>query len=489
MIEGPVTVSELTSRIKQQLEQGFSHIKVLGEVSRLVRHSSGHLYFTIKDAGASLSAVIWRSTLERMTLQPEGGQEYIFSGHISLYEPRGTYQLIVRRVELSGSGALAAEFERKKQEFAKRGWFDADRKLPIPMLPEHIGIVTSETAAALQDINKVLDTRPGWLRLTLSPTAVQGVAAAKGIVRAIQNLQILDDRPDVILVARGGGSMEDLWCFNEEIVVQAIVDCPIPIITGIGHEIDVTLADFATDMRAATPSNAAELACPDRDSLYRRLPRMSALQQLLGRHIEHGHKHLTDIQRHAQHGWRLAHDRRHMHAERLTGRLVSGFQARIKQQRLALSEYTKRLSEQQPRTKFIQRERRLATAKQRLQDTTHQLIERHRLHTQNCISVLQAETRQLPHSRSQQLAHIRTDLKTSLHHSLRRKSALIDGLEGRLEILNPYQVLSRGYVLSMDENRHVITRRAALESRQRLHLLYHDGEADAQIKSIPDSTK
>ena len=483
MLEGPVTVSELTARIKQQLEQGFSHIKVIGEVSRLVRHGSGHLYFTIKDAGASLSAVVWRSTLERMMLQPEEGQEYIFSGHISLYEPRGSYQLIVRRIEPSGSGALAAEFERKKQEFAKRGWFDAERKQPIPELPCHIGIVTSETAAALQDINKVLATRPGWLRRTLSPTEVQGAAAAKGIARAIQKLQTLDNRPDVILVARGGGSMEDLWCFNEEIVVQAIVGCPIPVITGIGHEIDVTLADFAADVRAATPSNAAELACPDRDNLRNRLPRMSALQQLLGRHIEHGRKHLTDTQRHAQHSWQLAQSRRHMHTERLTGRLVSEFQARIKQQRLALGEYIKRLTEQQPRTKFIQRERRLATAKQRLQDTIHQLIEGHRLHTQSCISVLQAETRQLPHSRSQQLAHIRADLKTGLHHSLRRKSALMDGLVARLEILNPYQVLSRGYVLSMDENRHVITSREVLATGQRLHLLYHDGEADARIEA------
>ncbi len=464
MLEGPVTVSELTARIKQQLEQGFSHIKVIGEVSRLVRHDSGHLYFTIKDAGASLSAVIWRSTLERMSLQPEEGQEYIFSGHISLYEPRGSYQLMVRRVELSGSGALAAEFERKKQEFDKRGWFDADRKQPAPELPCHIGIVTSQTAAALQDINKVLATRPGWLKRTLSPTAVQGATAAKGIARAIQRLQNLDDRPDVILVARGGGSMEDLWCFNEEIVVQAMVDCPIPVITGIGHEIDVTLADFAADVRAATPSNAAELACPDRDNLRNRLPRMSALQQLLGRHVEHGHRHLANTQRHAQHGWQLAQNRRHMHAERLTGDLVSAFQSQIKRNRHNLSGLIRHLAGQQPQIKFIQRERRLATAKQRLQDVIHYLLKQHR----------------------GQISACRAGVISELKHGSQRRLDLLSGLEKRLKILNPYQVLSRGYVLSMDENRQVVTSRAMLESGQRLHLLYHDGEADARVETVPD---
>ncbi|MDQ6995785.1 MAG: exodeoxyribonuclease VII large subunit, partial [Mariprofundaceae bacterium] len=275
------SVTELTASIKQVLEQGFAHIQVQGEVSRLTRPSSGHLYFTIKDSHAAISAVVWRSAAVRLHAQLKEGQAFIFSGHLSVYEPRGTYQMMVTRIMPVGAGALAAEFERRKALFAKRGWFSQAKKQAIPTLPQHIGIVTSETAAALQDVKKVLATRPAYLKTTLFSCVVQGEQAPDSIVAAFHKIQAMSQRPDVILLVRGGGSMEDLWCFNDERVVQAVFDCDLPIISGVGHEIDTTLVDYAVDVRAATPSNAAELSCPSRDYLRQTLPSIARIKQML----------------------------------------------------------------------------------------------------------------------------------------------------------------------------------------------------------------
>jgi len=319
----PLSVSELTACIKQVLEQGFSSVHVLGEISRLNRQASGHMYFTIKDEGATLSAVIWKSTTQRFTELPEEGQQYIFTGHISLYPPQGRYQLIVSRMELAGSGALAIEFERRKNDFTERGWFAPEIKRPIPALPRHIGIVTSQTAAALQDVKKVLSTRPGWLQLTLSPTLVQGNAAVSQIVRAIKRLRHMEDKPDVILLVRGGGSPEDLWCFNEEAVVRAIVECDIPIIAGIGHDIDVSLADFAADKHAATPSNAAEIVCPDSKTLHQQMPRLPLLRQLIRHSLTHARQNLENQHMQLRHNRTSAQDERHMHVSRAEARLTA----------------------------------------------------------------------------------------------------------------------------------------------------------------------
>jgi len=319
----PLSVSELTVCIKQVLEQGFSGVCVLGEISRLNRQASGHMYFTIKDEGASLSAVIWKSTAQHFTELPQEGQQYIFTGHISLYPPQGRYQLIVSRLEPAGSGALAIEFERRKKDFAGRGWFASEIKRPTPALPRHIGIVTSETAAALQDVKKVLSTRPGWLKLTLSPTPVQGNAAASQIARAIKRLRHMEDKPDVILLVRGGGSPEDLWCFNEEVVVRAIVECDIPVITGIGHDIDVSLADFAADKHAATPSNAAEIVCPDSKTLRQQMPRLPLLRQLIRHSLTHVRQNMENQHMQLRHHCTSAQDERRMHVSRAEARLTA----------------------------------------------------------------------------------------------------------------------------------------------------------------------
>ncbi len=344
MPEAHLTVSELTQRIRRMLEQHFSRVRVMGEVSRLKRQPSGHVYFTIKDEGATLSAVIWKSTAVRLRELPAEGGQYVFDGHISLYPPQGRYQLVVTGIEPAGSGALAVEFERRKRLFAERGWFDAKRKRSLPALPAHIGIVSSPAGAAIQDVRKVLATRPGWLKLTLSPTPVQGEAAPAGISAAIARLRAMASPPEVLLVVRGGGSPEDLWCFNDERVVRAIVECDIPVITGIGHDIDVTLADFAADRAAATPSNAAEICCPDRDTLRQRLPRLPLLRQMMNRTLAAHRQQATQQRLRLVHAWRLGQDKWRMDMERHRERLALLAGQRVQHARQQLAREQHRLS-------------------------------------------------------------------------------------------------------------------------------------------------
>ena len=268
------SVSGLTSYIRHLLERDpiLRDVWVSGEISNAKRNdSSGHWYFDLKDAKARLSCVMWRAAAARQTLLPRDGHSFRLRGKIDVYAPKGGYQLVVEEVEsLSAMGSLQAELERLKAQLAAEGLFDQARKRPLPTRPTRIGIVTSPEAAALQDVLNVLSRRYPLAQLILSPTSVQGEAAASQIARALRRLNEAE-ACEVILLVRGGGSLEDLWCFNDERVVRAIAASAIPIISGVGHEIDFTLADFAADLRAPTPSAAAELATPDIGELYAEL--------------------------------------------------------------------------------------------------------------------------------------------------------------------------------------------------------------------------
>jgi exodeoxyribonuclease VII large subunit len=263
---GPLSLSvtELTRYMRQLLESDevLQNIWVLGEISNLTRHSSGHVYFTLKDSGASLRCVIWKNMAERIRFPLQSGMAIEAHGSIGIYEPRGEYQLYVSSVRPAGEGQLYQEFLRLKTRLESEGYFDPEHKKAIPLHPGKIGIVTSPTGAALQDMLNTLRKRYRLAEIVLCPTAVQGVEAPAEIARA---LQLLNEReqPDVILLARGGGSLEDLWAFNDERVVKAIFNSKAPIICGVGHETDFTLADFTADLRAPTPTAAAVLATPD----------------------------------------------------------------------------------------------------------------------------------------------------------------------------------------------------------------------------------
>lgn len=263
----PFTVSELTRKIKGVLETGFTNISVQGEISNFKRHSSGHFYFTLKDEGAQLQAVMWKGRTLNLFFTPQNGMKVIATGNITVYEVRGQYQIDVYHIQPLGVGELQLAFERLKQKLAAEGLFDEKCKVPIPEYPERIGIVTSPTGAALQDIINVLSRRFPAVELILSPVKVQGNGAAEEIAQAIKDFNTFG-KVDVLIVGRGGGSLEDLWAFNEEVVARAIYNSKIPIISAVGHEIDFTIADFVADLRAPTPSVAAELVVKDYTELF-----------------------------------------------------------------------------------------------------------------------------------------------------------------------------------------------------------------------------
>ncbi len=266
-------VSALNRHIRHILEEDpdLQEVWVRGEVSNFSRPRSGHWYFTLKDAGAALRCVMWRNTALRQAYQPRDGEAVEVHGSVSVYEAGGVYQLYADEIRPAGQGGLYEQFLRLKARLEAEGLFDPERKRPIPEWPHRIGIVTSATGAALRDMLDTLARRYPLVEVILAPAAVQGEAAPLQIVEALERLQNLDPPPDVILLARGGGSAEDLWAFNDERLVRAIAACRIPLISGVGHETDFTLADFAADLRAPTPTAAAELATPDRFDLRRDL--------------------------------------------------------------------------------------------------------------------------------------------------------------------------------------------------------------------------
>ena len=266
-----LTVSELTGLIKEALEGAFPDVYVVGEISRCTRAASGHLYLTLKDEGAVLGAVMWRGPASALRFQPQEGLEVVAHGHIDLYAPRGSYQLIVSWIEPRGVGALELAFRQLKERLEKEGLFNPDLKKPLPPFPRRIGVVTSPTGAAVRDIINVIARRFPAVELYLMPSRVQGDEAAGEIAAAIQTLNAKRPDLDVLIVGRGGGSMEDLWPFNEEVVARAIHRSAIPVVSAVGHEIDFSISDFVADVRAATPTEAAEIVVPDRVELLERL--------------------------------------------------------------------------------------------------------------------------------------------------------------------------------------------------------------------------
>ena len=278
------SVTTLTQAIKQTLEDGFFTIWVEGEISNLATPRSGHVYFTLKDEAAQLRAVIFKSAARLVRFELENGMQVLLRGSLSVYEARGEYQLIVSRAEPRGAGALQAAFEQLKRRLEAEGLFDPAHKRPIPLLPKKIGVVTSPTGAAIRDILNIVSRRFANVHVLIAPARVQGAEAPAEIVRAIEMLNRLPD-VDALIVGRGGGSLEDLWAFNEESVARAIFASRIPVISAVGHEIDFTIADFVADLRAPTPSAAAELVVRNKADLAQTLAAQHARLKQAMRHL------------------------------------------------------------------------------------------------------------------------------------------------------------------------------------------------------------
>ncbi len=328
------SVAELTARISNVLAAQFSNLWVEGEVSNYHAAQSGHLYFTLKDAQAQVKCVCFRTQAMRLKFRPEDGLKLIVRGSISVYEPRGEYQIYVEHIEPSGVGALQLAFEQLKKRLEAEGLFDEARKKPLPLLPRRIGVVTSPRGAAVRDIIRILRRRFPNLHLIVYPVRVQGDGAAEDIVAALKYFN-RKQLVDVILLARGGGSIEDLWAFNEEIVARAIAACTIPIVSGVGHETDFTIADFVADVRASTPSAAAEIVVQSRQEFQRHLRELEhkISRQMRYLLLEWRH-HLKELATHM--GFRRLEDllRRHrQQTDELTLRLGTALQGRIERLR------------------------------------------------------------------------------------------------------------------------------------------------------------
>jgi exodeoxyribonuclease VII large subunit len=423
-----LSISQLNRQAKQLLEGQFPSVWVEGEISNLSRPSSGHWYFTLKDPNAQIRCAMFRTSNARLRFQVESGQQLMARAKLSLYEARGDYQLIVEHLEPAGDGALTLAFEALKNKLQQQGLFDPDHKQPIPTLPKHLAIITSPSGAAIHDILTVLARRFAGIAVTIIPTAVQGKGAAQEIAAAIQtaNQLVAEGRCDfdVILTGRGGGSLEDLWAFNEEVVAWAIYNSRLPVVTAVGHEVDFTIADFVADVRAPTPSAAAELLSPDGDEL---LATFAGYEQRLQQNI---HNQLHNQQQ--QLAWlqsRLRHPRSRLqqHYQRLDElelRLLNSWHNQHKQQQLGIELLGVRLTQQSPR-------HRLAQLK---------------LKTDNLWRQLERQIRQ-------QLERQQQRLKNSMH---------------LLDTVSPLATLGRGYAIVSDAAGQIITDAATVEAGQPL---------------------
>lgn len=410
------SVSQLTRLIKDHLEEEFALVWVSGEISNLRFPQSGHCYFTLKDQTSQIRAVIFRSSLQALRLKPADALKIICRGQITVYEPRGEYQLIVDYLEPLGMGALAQAFEELKNRLAAEGLFDPQHKKPIPFLPRRLGVVTSPTGAAIRDFLQVLNRRFPNVEVYIYPVRVQGQGAAQEIAAAIQELNTWPDL-DVIILTRGGGSLEDLWAFNEEIVARAIFASKVPVISAVGHEIDVTIADFVADLRAPTPSAAAELVVRRQEELRLQLQRAAqTLQRRFALQRQQGRERL-----------RL-----------LTARL-SDPRRRLANLRLRLDEQLEHL------WRLWTRHRRDAATSLRLAQARLQIKALRRRSEQQRLQL-------------QQQAQVLTRLFAWRRQEWRRR---LEQVYTRLLHLNPKTILARGYAIATSLPEGLILRQAA----------------------------
>ncbi len=359
-----LTVGELTRRLKGVVEPGFQDVWVAGEVGNLRRQPSGHVYFGLKDADASIDAVLWASTARRVKFDLRDGTEVVARGKVEIYAPRGRYQLVVQEVEPRGAGARALALEQLKERLAAEGLLDAARKRPLPYLPSTVGVATSTSGAALQDFLRVVRARFPGVRVVVAGCRVQGEGAAATVISALRLLA--DARVDVAVVTRGGGSADDLWEFNDERLARAIAACPVPVVSAVGHEVDVTVADLVADLRAATPTHAAEVVVPVRDDLA------AALSRLRGRLVRAGtgavaerRRVLRALRAELADPRRVLSDQRRR-VDEAVHRLSTRVSARLRGERSRVGAAGEALRRQEPRALLRALRRRRDAARERL---------------------------------------------------------------------------------------------------------------------------
>ncbi len=415
------TVTEITQLIKLELENAFPQLWVEGEVSNFRRHSSGHLYFTLKDERCQLRAVMFRAEARQVAFEIKDGLLVICRGRLNVYEPRGEYQIVVEIIEPKGKGALQLAFEQLKEKLKQEGLFDPRHKKKLPLFPKKIGVVTSPRGAAIIDILRVLERRFARLHVVIYPARVQGEGAAEEIVEGINYLSRQPDI-DVIIVGRGGGSMEDLWAFNEEKVARAIFHSPVPIISAVGHEVDFTIADFVADVRASTPSAAAEMVMEKEEALQEKL---LGLEKTLSRALQ------LDLQRRLNEVHRLAEDR-----------VFQGFRLWLRN-----------------RVQFVDD----------LEERAREAVRKH--------------IRRL-HEGKLRIGLLRERLRAEIKRCLQEKKSGWETLAGQLHILSPLNILERGYTLCWKDGNCLVQTIDEIKEKERVVVSFARGEFQCQVTEV-----
>jgi exodeoxyribonuclease VII large subunit len=435
-----LTVTELTTNIRTSLERTFSSIWVQGEVSNLATPASGHMYFTLKDDRSQIRAVMFRRTAVLLKFALDNGLQVIVRGRVTVYEPRGDYQVLVDSIDPQGVGALQLAYEQLKEKLEKEGLFDSSRKQSLPFLPRRIGIITSRTGAAIRDILTVLHRRCPIISVLLYPVLVQGHGATEQIADAIRRCDHQGD-VDVMIVGRGGGSWEDLWCFNEELVVRAIADCRTPVVSAVGHEIDVTLADFAADYRALTPSAAAEAVSPVLGELRRGM-------QVYGERVFQGMQNqLVKIRHQFRAAYRALPDPQHI----------------LQMQVQRIDDLNHRLTRAMKSVPLARRPVLIALSSALLLQSPDQTIKRALM---------------LVHQYSTRVKRAMPVVVSSKRHQFRT-------VVTSLQTLNPLAILSRGFsVLERQPNGEIVKSHTQVQAGDRVRALLADGSLSCRIERV-----
>ncbi|WP_241623173.1 exodeoxyribonuclease VII large subunit [Rosenbergiella australiborealis] len=440
------SVAQLNGSVRQLLEKQLGRIWLSAEVSNFSRPSSGHWYFTLKDDAAQVRCAMFRGNNQRVTFQPQNGMQILVRASVTLYDPRGDYQLVVESMHPAGEGLLQQQFQALKLKLNSEGLFAQARKRSLPTPATRVGVITSPSGAALHDILHVLRRRDPALPVVIYPTAVQGRDATAAIVKAI-TVANLRRECDVLIVGRGGGSLEDLWCFNEESVARAIADSQLPIVSAVGHETDVTIADFVADLRAPTPSAAAEMVSRNQQELLRQL---QVQQQRLEMAFDYYH---------------------------------TGQQRRV-------TALTHRLTQQHPQLRLVRQQSQLQQQQRRLQDAVQRL---HSRSLQRYEGLTRRLARQAPSAKiaqyHQSLSLHRYRLQVALQQQVEQRKQRFGNLVVQLEAVSPLATLARGYSVTTSQNGEVIRQTKDLRAGDKLRTRLEDGWAESEVLHVEKTKK
>ena len=445
------SVSTLNQSVANLLEEEFSWIWVEGEISNLALPASGHIYFSLKDRSAQVSCAMFKGRNRSLKFQPENGNQVLVRAKVSLYQPRGNYQLIVDRMEEAGDGALQRQFEQLKAKLANEGLFDEDNKQDIPELPKSIAIITSKTGAAVHDVLSVIERRFPSIPVKLFAVPVQGKEAAPAICNAIKLIgdNVADGKIDcdVILLVRGGGSLEDLWSFNEESVARAIFDCPVPIVSGVGHEVDVTIADFIADVRAATPTAAAEKVTPDQTTWLQNFDYyQQRLQQLISDKVERQQEKVQWLRR--------------------------------------------RLQTQHPENQIQNSKHRVQQLTQRLLRHSQTIVDLRQGKLAMCYARFNAQNPSLLIKQNKQTSkYLSTRLQTAALNLFANKQSQLSTAARTLNVMSPLHTLERGYSITLDKKGTAVLSINQIKTDDTIETRLHNGRLISRVESCIENKK